>query len=80
MVADAPILANGHYRVDISYQKHGEGDFVPLTQQQWWHDAESRHLGFVANRGGRLPRLYLYRDFRPDGTQKAVGSQEGNAR
>jgi hypothetical protein len=63
-ISNGPLPKSGYYTANIGYQPQGKGPIAPVTQQQWWHDANSRHLGFIVGTGGRLPRLYYYRDFR----------------
>lgn len=63
-VSKAPLPQNGYYRAEFTYQPDAKGDFLRITEQNWWHDAKSRHLGFIVNSGGRLPRIYFFRDFR----------------
>ena len=63
-VSKAPLAKSGHYKAEITYQVKGEGEFARVTEQRWWHDARSRHLGFIIQSGQRLPKLYLFRDFR----------------
>ena len=64
-VSKDSIAASGYYSAQFGYQVNGKGKLAPITEQSWWHDAESRHLGFMLNSGGRLPKIYFYRDFRP---------------
>jgi hypothetical protein len=64
-VSKDPVSASGYYSAKFAYQVKGKGALAPITEQSWWHDAESRHLGFMLNSGGRLPKIYFYRDFRP---------------
>lgn len=63
-ISGPPLSASGYYVAELAYQMNGEGAYLPITKQQWWHDANSRHLGFVVNTGGKLPRIYFFRDFR----------------
>jgi hypothetical protein len=68
-IADSPLSnqgvpTSGYYKAGFMYQIPGEGAFAPITEQNWWHDAASRHLGFMVNAGGKLPKIYFYRDFR----------------
>jgi hypothetical protein len=63
-VSKAPLPSSGYYTAEFTYQPHAKGDFQRIAEQHWWHDAASRHLGFIVNTGGRLPRIYFYRDFR----------------
>lgn len=63
-VSESPIPASGYYRAEFRYQKQAKGDFYKITEQQWWHDENSKHLGFIVDSGGRLPKIYFYRDFR----------------
>lgn len=63
-VTKDPASESGYYRAEFAYQSHAEGSFHRITEQQWWHDADSRHVGFIVNTGGRLPKIYFFRDFR----------------
>lgn len=63
-ISQSPVSKSAYYRAEFGYQTGGEGDFHKITEQQWWHDTNSRHLGFIVNTGGRLPKIYFYRDFR----------------
>lgn len=63
-ISKDPIPSSGYYIARFAYQAQGTGTFAPITEQQWWHDANSRHLGFIANSGGKLPKIYFFRDFR----------------
>jgi hypothetical protein len=60
----SPISTSGYYRAEFSYKKNAIGDFKKITEQSWWHDMKSRHLGFIVNKGEQLPSIFLYRDFR----------------
>jgi len=63
-VSDKGVPANGYYNASFTYQAGEKGAFEPITEQQWWHDARSRHLGFIVDSGGKLPKIFFYRDFR----------------
>jgi hypothetical protein len=68
-IADAPVSdkgvpASGYYTASFTYQVEEKGMFAPITEQNWWHDAKSRHLGFIVNSGRKLPKIFLFRDFR----------------
>jgi hypothetical protein len=63
-VSKEAVPASGYYNTTFVYQARDSGELVPITEQQWWHDAGSRHLGFVIDSGGRLPKIHFYRDFR----------------
>lgn len=63
-VSRAPLPNSGYYSAEFTYQPVGNGDFQRITEQQWWHDARSKHVGFIVDSGGRLPKIYFYRDFR----------------
>ena len=63
-VSKEPRSGSGYYKAELGYQTQGGEDTRKITEQQWWHDAESRQLGFIANTGGGLPRFQLVRDFR----------------
>lgn len=63
-VLKSPMSSSGYYRTEFSYQSDAKGEVKKIAEQQWWHDANSRHLGFIVDTGGRLPKIYFYRDFR----------------
>lgn len=63
-ISKEPLPASGHYAAGFTYQVNGNGPIAPIGEQFWWHDAASRHLGFIVNTGGKLPKLYFFRDFR----------------
>jgi hypothetical protein len=63
-VSKDPVPKSGYYKAEFTYQIDGEGDYRKITEQQWWHDAASRHVGFMVSNGGMLPKIYFYRDFR----------------
>ncbi len=76
-ISDDPISESGYYVARIAYQPNGDGAVAPITEQQWWHDAKSRHLGFVVATGGKLPKLYYYRDFRlSEAEKKAIAEAD----
>lgn len=69
-ISQDPASANGYYTAQFVYQADGKGEYVPITEQGWWHDATSKHVGFMVNTGGELPKIYYFRDFRsPDGEE-----------
>ncbi len=63
-ISKDPLPASGYYVARLVYLAEGKGEYAPITEQSWWHDAKSRHLGFIVNTGGKLPRIYFFRDFR----------------
>lgn len=63
-ISTKPAPENGYYKAEFEYRVNGEGPLAPITEQSWWHDAGSRHLGFIVGTGNRLPKIYFYRDFR----------------
>lgn len=67
-VSKDPVSESGYYRAEFAYQPQSEGPFHRITEQHWWHDARSRHVGFIVPSGGRLPKIYFYRDFRSSGS------------
>jgi hypothetical protein len=81
-ISKDPLPESGYYTAILRYQADGKGAYAPITEQSWWHDAKSRHLGFMVNTGGKLPRIYYFRDFRApkeeepaEGTTPAVVEQ-----
>lgn len=72
-ISKDPVPTSGYYTAILRYQADGKGAYAPITEQSWWHDAKSRHLGFMVNTGGKLPRIYYFRDFRiPKEEQEAT--------
>jgi hypothetical protein len=63
-VTNGPMPKSGYYRAEFGYQVEAKGKPLRITEQQWWHDANSRHLGFIIPSGGRLPKIFFFRDFR----------------
>lgn len=63
-VSNDPVSSSGYYKAEFNYQANAEGETYKITEQQWWHDADSKHIGFIIDSGGRLPKIYFYRDFR----------------
>ena len=63
-ITNGPLSKSGYYRAEFGYQIEAKGKARRITEQQWWHDANSRHLGFIVSSGGRLPKIFFFRDFR----------------
>jgi len=63
-VTKNPIQNSGYYKAEFGYRANGKGDIARITEQSWWHYENSRHLGFIVNTGGKLPKIYFFRDFR----------------
>jgi hypothetical protein len=63
-ISKNPASSNGYYKAEFAYQPNAQGNFRRITEQQWWHDSGSRHVGFMVNTGGILPSIYFFRDFR----------------
>lgn len=63
-ISKDPMPDSGYYVAQFAFQATGKGAFAPITEQSWWHDANSKHLGFIYSSGGKLPKIYFYRDFR----------------
>jgi hypothetical protein len=61
---DTSPQVSGYFHVSFTYQADKNGPFAPITEQQWWHDANSRHIGFITKSGGKLPKIHFFRDFR----------------
>lgn len=76
MISKNPAPASGYYVAKFIYQLDGKGEYAPITEQSWWHDATSKHLGFMVNSGGKLPKIYFFRDFRVPETDETEESGE----
>lgn len=63
-ISKDPLPASGYYAAAFAYQPNAKGSVQRITEQHWWHDAKSRHIGFIVSSGGMLPKIYFYRDFR----------------
>lgn len=62
VLAKAPLPANGYCKAEFRYQLQSKGEFLPLQHKSWWFDTKSRNLGFIIDSGGRLPRIFTFRD------------------
>ena len=65
-VGKAPLKASGYYNARFAYQPRDGKELLPIMSKSWWHDAKSKHLGFIIESGGRLPRIFVFRDFRDE--------------
>lgn len=63
-ISKEPLSENGYYRAEFIFQQNSTGDFRKITEQQWWFDADCRYVGFIVDRGSKLPGIYFFRDFR----------------
>ena len=63
-ISTKPAAESGYYVAEFQYRVKGEGPLVRITEQSWYFDAGSRHLGFIVSAGDRLPKIFFYRDFR----------------
>ena len=63
-ITKGPTPNSGYYRAEFGYQPEANGKIHRITEQHWWHDANCRHLGFIIPSGGRLPKIFFFRDFR----------------
>jgi hypothetical protein len=63
-ISKEPLSEDGYYRAEFIFQPNSTGAFRKITEQSWWFDADCRYIGFIADRGGMLPRVYFFRDFR----------------
>jgi len=72
-ISKDPMPASGYYVAQFAYQANGNEAYAPITEQSWWHDANSKHLGFIYNTGGKLPKIYFFRDFRnPEAAEEGI--------
>lgn len=63
-ISEKPLSENGYYKAEFIFQPNSTGDFRRITEQSWWFDTDCRYVGFIADRGGMLPRIYFFRDYR----------------
>jgi len=63
-ISKDPVPVSGYYEAKFLFQANGQGSFAPITEQAWWHDCKSRYMGFMVGTGGKLPKIYSFRDYR----------------
>ena len=63
-VSSSPLKESGYYRAEFAFQESEKQAYRRITEQQWWHDMKSRHVGFIVSKGGVLPKIYFFRDYR----------------
>jgi hypothetical protein len=63
-ISQAPVSSSGYYIARFAYKANGTAPPSPITEQSWWYDVDHKHVGFMVNTGGKLPKIYYYRDFR----------------
>lgn len=66
-VCSKPAEESSYYRAEFSFLPKGATEWRIITEQNWWHDQKSRHLGLIMASEAGLPRVLLFRDFRPPG-------------
>lgn len=76
VVGKAPLAISGYYKAAFLYQPDSKGEYVPVLRKSWWFDASSKNLGFIINSGGRLPRIFTFRDSRtPEAKETGVNPE-----
>jgi len=76
VIGKAPLPASGYYKAAFLYKPGGEGEYLPIMKKSWWFDANSKSLGFVIDSGGRLPRIFTFRDKRiPENPKKPQNAE-----
>lgn len=71
VVGKAPLSTSGYCKVLFFYQPVGQKEFLPVMDKSWWFDTTSKNIGFIIDSGGRLPKIFTFRDFRdPVGPEK----------
>jgi hypothetical protein len=75
-VSKSPVPKSGYYKAEFSYQLNGEGPEARITEQQWWHDTASKHLGFIVDTGDKLPKIFFYRDYRAADQEAGQAAEE----
>ena len=63
-VVEAPLDKHGFYLAEFFYRSSPQARFLPVMKNNWWFDANSRHLGIVLDNGAKMPRIYTLRDRR----------------
>jgi len=62
LITSPPLDKAGYYKTAFAYKPVDKDKYHPIMQKTWWHDPESKYLGFIINRGGRLPKIFTFRD------------------
>ena len=73
-ISKSPMTSSGYYVARFAFQANAQGPYAPITEQSWWYDANHKHIGFMYNTGGKLPKIYYFRDFRTKETQEAAAA------
>jgi hypothetical protein len=66
VIGKAPLASSGYYKAAFLYQPDAQTAFLPVMKKTWWYDSTSKNLGFIIDSGGRLPRIFTFRDHRAD--------------
>lgn len=75
VVGKPPLASSGYYKAAFLYQPDGKKEFMPVMQKSWWFDAKSKNLGFIIQSGGRLPKIFTFRDHRDPEARKENDGQ-----
>lgn len=69
VITEKPVPESGYYKASFSLIPEEDGAKPQLfTNQNWWHDVKSRHMGLILDQGGKLPSIIMLRDFRAPNT------------
>lgn len=78
-VTDAPIKNSGYFKAQFAYIPKGGKDFLPIMSKSWWHDQNSKYLGFIIDTEERLPRVYTFRDYRNLEAEEEAADNKGSS-
>ena len=62
LVTSPPMEKAGYIKTVFAYKPVGKDKYAPIMRKTWWFDPKSKYLGFIINRGGRLPKIFTFRD------------------
>ena len=62
LITSPPLEKAGYYKTAFAYKPVGKDLYHPIMKKTWWFDPKSKYLGFIINRGGRLPKIFTFRD------------------
>lgn len=63
-ITTPPLDKSGYYLAEFAYQRDAKGDYQPIMKKSWWFDETSRNIGFILNKGAKMPEIFMIRDRR----------------